>query len=197
VIKKWPAQPLNNTHSRRKNPSPALDSPSTLPNFRGKKSSDHKQTIQEDSMSIIQYDPWRQLQQLQREMGSMFDRRLYDDNESAALATNDWVPAVDIKEDDNRFLIIADVPGVEPDDIKVHMENGMLSIEGERKEEHKEEQENYRRVERVYGCFHRRFNLPDTADAENITARSRNGSLEISIPKREPSAQSRRITVEH
>ncbi|NOX93147.1 MAG: Hsp20/alpha crystallin family protein [Gammaproteobacteria bacterium] len=148
-------------------------------------------------MNIIQYDPWRKLQQLQREMGSLFDPRLNTDNDSASMATSDWVPAVDIKEEDNRFLIVADVPGVEPDDIEVHMENGVLSIKGERHEERKEEKEGYKRVERTYGSFHRRFNLPDTADAEGITAKSRNGSLEVSIPKRETSAQTRRITVEH
>lgn len=148
-------------------------------------------------MNIIHYDPWRKLNQLQREMGSMFDRRLAADEESASMATSDWVPAVDVKEEDNRFLIIADVPGVDPADIKVHMEEGMLSIEGERHEEHKEEKEGYKRIERVSGSFHRRFNLPDTADADNITAKSRNGTLEISIPKREAPSKSRRITVEH
>ena len=148
-------------------------------------------------MNIIQYDPWRRIQQMQREMGTMFDRRLDADNDSATMATSDWVPAVDVKEEDSRFLIIADVPGVEPDNIELHMENGMLSIKGERHEEHEEEKKGYKRVERIHGSFHRRFNLPDTADAENISAKSRNGTLEISIPKREALAQTRRITVEH
>ncbi len=148
-------------------------------------------------MNIIQYDPWRRLQQLQREMGSLFDPRFHSDNDSASMATSDWIPAVDIKEEDDRFLIIADVPGVEPDDIEVHMESGMLSIKGERHEEHEEEKEGYKRIERTRGSFHRRFNLPDTADAEGITAKSRNGSLEISIPKREELTQTRRIAVEH
>lgn len=148
-------------------------------------------------MNIIQYDPWRKIQQLQREMGTLFDRRLDTDDDSVTMATSDWVPAVDVKEEDNRFLIIADVPGVDPDKIEVHMESGMLSIKGERHEEHKEEKEGYKRIERVHGCFHRRFNLPETADADNITAKSRNGTLEISIPKREAPSQTRRITVEH
>lgn len=152
-------------------------------------------------MNIIQYDPWRKLQQLQREMGSLFDPRLNrdDDNTTMAtsMATSDWVPAVDIKEEDDRFLIVADVPGVNPDEIEVHMKNGVLSIKGERHEEHKDEKEGYKRIERFHGSFHRRFNLPETADAEGITARSRDGSLEISIPKREGLTQTRRITVEH
>ncbi|HEC19143.1 MAG TPA: Hsp20/alpha crystallin family protein [Gammaproteobacteria bacterium] len=146
-------------------------------------------------MNIIQYDPWRRLQQLQQEMSSLFDTRGGEDN--GTMATSDWVPAVDIKEEDNRFLIIADVPGVDPDNIEVHMENGVLSIKGERHEEHEESKEGYKRIERVHGSFHRRFNLPDTADAENISAKSRNGTLEIVIPKREEVTKTRRITVEH
>lgn len=151
-------------------------------------------------MNIIQYDPWRKIQQLQREMGSLFDRRLELDDDYATVATSDWVPAVDIKEEDKRFVLIADVPGVDPDDIEVHMENGMLSIKGERHEEHVEQKEGnggYKRIERTYGKFQRRFSLPDTADPEGITAKSHNGTLEVSIPKTEAHSQARRITVEH
>ena len=146
-------------------------------------------------MNLVQYDPWRRLQEFQREMGTLFDRRL--DEDTGIMATSDWAPAVDIKEEDNRFLILADVPGVEPDDIEVKMENGMLSIKGERHKEYEEEREGYKRVERMYGSFHRRFSLPDTADAEGISAKSHNGTLEISIPKTEKATKTRRITVEH
>lgn len=148
-------------------------------------------------MNIIHYDPWRKFQRLQQEMGALFDPRLNADDEGATIATSDWVPAVDIKEDDTQFLIVADVPGVDPENIEVHMENGMLSIKGERKEERKEEGEGYKRIERSCGTFHRRFSLPETADADGITAKSHNGSLEITIPKREALAHSRRVNVEH
>lgn len=148
-------------------------------------------------MNMIHYDPWRKLQQLQREMGTLFDPLLSTEDESATIATSDWVPAVDIKEEDNQFLVVADIPGVAPENIEVKMENGMLSIKGERKEELKEEKEGYRRIERSCGTFHRRFTLPETADPEGITAKSNNGSLEVTIPKREALAQSRRINVEH
>ena len=148
-------------------------------------------------MNMMQYDPWRKLQQLQREMGTLFDPLLGTTDESATIATSDWVPAVDIKEEDTQFLVVADIPGVAPENIEVKMENGMLSIKGERKEEHKEEKEGYQRIERSCGTFHRRFTLPETADPEGITARSNNGSLEVTIPKREAPAQSRRINVEH
>jgi len=148
-------------------------------------------------MNMIHYDPWRKLQQLQREMGTLFDPLLGTTDESATIATSEWVPAVDIKEEDTQFLVVADIPGVAPENIEVKMENGMLSIKGERKEEIKEEKEGYQRIERSCGTFHRRFTLPETADPEGITAKSNNGSLEVTIPKREAPAQSRRINVEH
>ncbi|HKS93520.1 MAG TPA: Hsp20/alpha crystallin family protein, partial [Gammaproteobacteria bacterium] len=107
---------------------------------------------------------------------------------------SDWIPAVDIKEEDQRFLIHADVPGVDPKDIEITMEDGILTLKGERKGETREERDGYRRVERVSGQFFRRFTLPDTADAEGVSAKGVNGVLEISIPK-QPKAQPRRITV--
>jgi HSP20 family protein len=148
-------------------------------------------------MALIHYDPWRRLQQLQQEMNSLFDPRFSGGDESATVTTSDWVPAVDVKEEDDRFLIVADIPGVDPANIEVHMEKGILSIKGERREEHTEEREGYKRIERAQGTFHRRFTLPDTADAEGISAKSRHGTLEITIPKREAQTSTRRITVEH
>ena len=111
------------------------------------------------------------------------------------MSAADWVPAVDIKEEDTRFVIHADVPGVDPDDIEVRMEDGVLTIKGERQSEDKEEREGYKRIERVRGSFFRRFSLPDTADAEGITAKAKNGVLEIIIPKHEK-VQPRRIEVQ-
>jgi HSP20 family protein len=102
---------------------------------------------------------------------------------------------VDIREDKDAYVLHADVPGVDPKDIEVHMENGVLTIRGERKSETKEERENYKRVERVRGTFYRRFTLPDTADADKISAKSVNGVLEVRIPKQE-TVQPRRISVE-
>ena len=101
------------------------------------------------------------------------------------MATSRWTPAVDIREDAEQFTITADIPGVEPKDIEVTMENGVLTIKGERKLEARDEGDNgYRRVERVYGGFYRRFTLPDTADAEAISAAGKHGVLEVTIPKR-------------
>jgi len=148
-------------------------------------------------MQLVRHDPWRMMRDLQREMSTMFDRRIADTDESLPVATCDWSPAVDIKEENDRYLINADIPGVDPKDIEVKMENGVLSISGERRAEHEEEKEGYKRIERSYGNFLRRFSLPDTADADSIVAKSKNGTLEVTIMKREPSTQTRRITIEH
>lgn len=147
-------------------------------------------------MNMVRYEPWSLLNQLHNEIDQLFTpqrRRLGEDN--ANVATSDWTPAVDIKEEAERFVIHADIPGVDPKDIDVHMENGILTIKGERQSESKEEREAYKRVERVRGSFYRRFSLPDTANAEAISAKSQHGVLEVVIPKQEK-VQPRRIQVE-
>jgi HSP20 family protein len=101
---------------------------------------------------------------------------------------------VDIKEEADRFVLHADIPGVSPEKIDVSMENGVLTIKGEKKTEATTEQEGYKRVERSYGSFYRRFSLPDSANAEAISAKSINGVLELVIPKRE-AVQPKKIAV--
>ena len=144
-------------------------------------------------MALVRYQPWNSMDQLRREMGRLFEGQLSSEEESN-IATSDWVPAVDIQENEKEFLIHADIPGVDPNDIDVHMEDGMLTIKGERESETKEEKEGYKRVERQHGTFYRRFSLPDTANADKISAQSKHGVLEISIPKQEK-AQPRKIEV--
>jgi len=147
-------------------------------------------------MALVRYEPWGLLNQLHGEIDRLFDNRLQrygDDREQ--LATSDWVPAVDIREEEDRYVIHADVPGVKPEDIEVHMEDGVLSIKGQRESETKEEREGYKRVERVRGSFFRRFSLPDGANAEAISAKSVNGVLEIVIPK-QAKVMPKRIKVE-
>lgn len=147
-------------------------------------------------MALVRYEPWGMLNQLRKEIDRLFETnypRLGE--ESQGVAASDWVPAVDVKEEQDKFVIHADLPGVDPKDIDVGMENGVLTIKGQRESEHKEEREGYKRMERVRGNFFRRFSLPDTADAEKISAKCRNGVLEVVIPKQEK-VQPRRITVE-
>ena len=116
------------------------------------------------------------------------------DDEDSTVATSAWTPAVDFAEKDDHFLIEADVPGVDPKDIEVSMENGMLSLRGERENEIKEEKDGYTRVERSHGSFYRRFSLPETADPENINAKSSKGVLKITVGKKE-TAKPKKITV--
>jgi HSP20 family protein len=145
-------------------------------------------------MSIVKYNPWSLLDQIQRELNNPM--AAFDRDENDNVATANWAPAVDIKEDDKSFTMLADIPGVDPKDIEVTMDNNVLTVKGERQSEKKTEEENYKRVERQYGAFYRRFTLPDTADAENIEAHSEHGVLKVTIPKKEV-AQSRRISIKH
>lgn len=128
-------------------------------------------------MAITRYEPWGLLSQLQREL----ERGAAE----GSTATAEWAPAVDIKEEANRFVIYADIPGVKPEAIDISMHDGVLTIKGEKSSESKTEKEGYKRVERTYGSFYRRFSLPDTANPDAISASSKNGVLEIVIPKRE------------
>ena len=115
-------------------------------------------------------------------------------DEDSNVVTSGWMPSVDIQETDEQFTLIADIPGVAPKDIDVTMDNGVLSIKGERDSENVQEENGFRRVERAHGSFHRRFSLPDTADGEHIRASGKDGVLQIVIPKR-PAAQARKINV--
>ena len=145
-------------------------------------------------MSLIRYNPWSLFDQLHRELSNPLVNLDTDDDSNMAVAR--WAPAVDIQENDDAFILLADVPGVNPDEIEVSMDNGVLTIKGERKSEKETERDNYKRVERQYGLFYRRFTLPDTANAEGIEAHADNGVLRITIPKQEV-ARSRKIEVKH
>lgn len=142
-------------------------------------------------MALTRYEPWSLLDQMRQEMQRAMDSRTA---EGSSVATSDWVPAVDIKEDKDCFMIFADIPGVDPKDIDVNMENGILTIKGEKETEKKEEHDGYKRVERSFGSFYRRFSLPDSANPEKISARSNHGVLEVRIAKQEK-VQPRKITV--
>ncbi|MEL7449417.1 MAG: Hsp20/alpha crystallin family protein [Pseudomonadota bacterium] len=144
-------------------------------------------------MTLMKYEPWNAMSSLHNELDRIFNARrsaLHDTDATVA----DWAPAVDIFEDGDRYVLRADVPGVDASAIEVTMNDGALTLSGERKEEREVENERYRRVERATGRFLRRFTLPETADAEGITASSANGVLEVVIPK-VAKVQSRRIDV--
>ena len=145
-------------------------------------------------MSLVKYNPWSMFDQFNRELSRPLVT--FDKDEEGNIATASWLPAVDITENDDNFTLLADIPGVDPEDIEVSMDNGMLTVKGERKTEEKTEKDNYRRVERQYGMFYRRFTLPDTANADKIEAKSENGVLKVTIAKKE-AAQAKHIAVKH
>ena len=145
-------------------------------------------------MNVTRFEPWSLLNLMHRDLDRAAGRYSADELGNSVA---DWVPAVDIVEEKDRFILKADLPGVSSDDIDVSMEDGVLSLSGERKPESNSDIDidGFKRVERASGKFFRRFSLPDTANAEKVSARSANGILEISIPKA-PQIQARRITVE-
>jgi HSP20 family protein len=146
-------------------------------------------------MNMIRYSPWGTSNPLQDEIKQVFDKFFSEDgNDQSNIVTSQWAPRVDIREEAGRFVILADIPGVDPKEIEIQMDNGILTIKGERKSEKREGNERYSRVERQHGLFYRRFAMPDSADSEQVSASGRNGVLEISIPKR-PETTPRRITV--
>jgi HSP20 family protein len=139
-------------------------------------------------MTIVRYEPWTLVSRFQRHI----DRAL---GELADGASVSWIPHVDVHEEAERFVVVADLPGVEGKDIEITADQGVLTIKGERRSEKKSSKDGFERVERAAGTFLRRFTLPESADAEAIKARHANGVLEVTIPKR-PEEQPRRITVQ-
>lgn len=144
-------------------------------------------------MAMRGYEPFSVLNELSRELGRFYEGQESGDGSSPATA--EWIPAVDVREEQDRYLIEADLPGVRPEDIDVQMERSELTVRGERAGPSRDQAPSYRRVERPAGTFHRRFSLPDTADAEGIKARTYNGVLCVEIPKK-AETQPRRIKVE-
>lgn len=144
-------------------------------------------------MAVARYQqPWFLHQELLNEVNRLFDR--VGANDASTAATADWSPTVDIEEYPDKFVLYADVPGIDPASIEVTLERGVLTLSGAREQAAEKNGVERRRIERATGRFHRRFALPDTVDAESVSASGRNGVLEVSIPKR-PQVQPRRIAV--
>jgi HSP20 family protein len=145
-------------------------------------------------MTIVHYEPWRLFNRFHRDLS-----RVLGENSPSAEAANSsevtWLPVVDIHEEAERFVVRADLPGVEPKDVEITAEKGVLTIRGQRHAEKRDSANGYERVERVSGAFLRRFSLPEGAEASEIKAKQANGVLEITIPKL-PQVQPKRISVE-
>ncbi len=139
-------------------------------------------------MTILRYEPWSLVNRLQRQLDEAFPA---DAGDSAGAW---WIPQVDVHEEPERFAVLVDVPGVEPKDIEITAEKGVLTIRGERHSRTEESSSAYRRLERRSGKFLRRFTLPDGANLDAISAKHTQGVLEVTIPK-QAKLQPRRIEV--
>jgi len=135
--------------------------------------------------AITRWDPFKELDELQNRLSTLFDRvttrRQQVGNEVMTVA--EWSPLVDITEDDREYLIKAELPEVKKEDVKVTVENGVLTITGERKFEKEEKGKKYHRIERAYGNFIRSFTLPDDADANKVSAEFKDGVLSVRVSK--------------
>ncbi|MEZ5445370.1 MAG: Hsp20/alpha crystallin family protein [Gammaproteobacteria bacterium] len=147
-------------------------------------------------MSHLRYQPWDAFSQVRDEVNRLLKAQLDEqEGDNPRVVTSHWVPAVDIREEQTGFVIYADLPGVKVDDIEITMEKGVLTVRGERNPENESDGAGFRRIERSRGTFYRRFSLPDSADADRIQAKSRDGVLEIFIPKQEKS-RPRKVAVQ-
>ena len=138
-------------------------------------------------MKLIKTEPWNGFpalftDDLGRFMRNRISRFFPDLDEEEGLLVK-WAPALDIQEQDDHYLVRADLPGVDPKDVEITLENGVMTIRGKREETTEEEKEGYSRRERFSGEFFRRFALPDSAEPEKVTATSKKGVVEITIPK--------------
>jgi len=145
-------------------------------------------------MSIVRYDPFRDLRTLQEEVNRLFTgnvARAFDDE---GIARGSWSPNVDIYENKDQIVLEAELPGMKREDFDVSVENNIITLRGERHFEKKEDSDNYHRVERAYGSFTRSFTLPNTVSSEGASADYSNGILRVTVPKREET-KARRIEI--
>lgn len=133
-------------------------------------------------MSVVKWNPFRELEELQTRMNRLF-------NDTPAVRTDepfffaDWAPAVDIQETEKEYTVKADLPEVKKEDVKVELQEGVLTIEGERKQEKEEKGKKFHRIERQYGQFVRRFALPAAVESAQVAAEFKDGVLKVRLPK--------------
>ncbi len=137
-------------------------------------------------MTLVRWDPFRELEDMSDRLNRMINRpTLPQTNGKETMVVADWAPAVDVSETDGAYLIKAEIPDVKKEDVKVTVEDGVLTIQGERKQEKEEKGKKYHRVERSYGRFVRSFSLPDLVDEEKVKAEFKDGVLNLQLPKSE------------
>ena len=145
-------------------------------------------------MTIVRWEPFRELGTLQSEMNRLFNSVFDSPGPGNGGTMRRWMPAMDLVETDDHFVLRADLPGMDEDDVKIELEDTTLTVSGERKAEHEEKSEGYYRVERAFGTFARTLTLPSGVDPEAVSASFDRGVLEIRVPKPE-ARKPRRIEI--
>jgi HSP20 family protein len=148
-------------------------------------------------MAIVRWDPLRELAEMSERLNRVVSRQgdgPMDGNGHEIMTTADWIPTVDISETEAEYAIQVELPGVKKEDVRVTLENGILTIRGERQQRQSEEGRKFHRIEASYGRFVRSFTLPDTVEAGNVRAEYADGILNLHLPKSEK-AKPRQIDV--
>lgn len=136
-------------------------------------------------MTLVRWDPFRELEDMSERLNRVFSRPALRNNGKESMTVADWMPTVDISETDGEYLIKAELPEVKKEDVKVTVENGVLTLQGERRQEREEKGKKYHRVERSYGSFVRSFTLPESVDEGGVKAEYKDGVLNLHLPKSE------------
>ena len=134
-------------------------------------------------MNIVKWDPFREFDGIQARLNRMFGERALRGFEDEETSFAEWAPAVDIQETDTEYVVKADLPEVKKEDVKVGFEDGVLTVEGERKMEKEEKNKKFHKIERGYGKFVRRFALPTEVDGAKVSAEFKEGVLNVHLPK--------------
>lgn len=135
-------------------------------------------------MNLVKWDPFVELEDVSKHLNRIFGRtpaRVEPDREMLTMA--DWTPTVDITETDTTYVIKGEIPGVNKEDVKVTIEDGMITMRGERKQEKEEKDKKFHRIERSYGSFMRSFRVPDNVDENAVKAEFKNGMINVTMPK--------------
>ncbi|MFL5818666.1 MAG: Hsp20/alpha crystallin family protein [Conexibacter sp.] len=145
-------------------------------------------------MALVRWEPVRELNTIQGEINRLFNSFFDTPVSAGAGAGRRWLPAMDLVEADDHYILRADLPGLAEDDVKIEVENAVLTVSGERRAEHEQRGEGYHRLERAYGSFSRSLTLPEGVDPESVQANFERGVLEVNIPKPEQ-RQPRRVSI--
>jgi HSP20 family protein len=136
-------------------------------------------------MTLVRWDPFRELEDMSERLNRVFSRPTLRNTGKENLTVADWMPTVDISETESEYLIKAELPEVKKEDVKVTVENGVLTLQGERRQEKEEKGKRFHRVERSYGSFVRSFTLPESVDEGGVKAEYKDGVLALHLPKSE------------